>query len=248
MNAKHTKQGKSRRNKETTNYWQSYSDMMAALLLMFILIMAMTLLQSIKGYEEKLKEREEQQAKITEQQEKIDSLVGMKTKLIEALSEEFKDSELKITVDAKTGAITFDSSVLFDFNEAQLKESGETFLQVFLPSYMSVLFSNEAKDYVSEIIIEGHTDTEGEYNYNLKLSQERALSVATYCLEPDNNMLSSEEQTQLREMMTANGKSWSNPIKNEDGTVNQDKSRRVEFKFRLKDDEMIDELRKILEK
>ena len=35
-------------------YWQSYSDMMAALLLMFILIMAFTLSQSLKLYEDKI--------------------------------------------------------------------------------------------------------------------------------------------------------------------------------------------------
>lgn len=48
-------------------------------------------------------------------------------------------------------------------------------------------------------------------------------------------------------MLTANGRSWSNPIYNTDGTINDNQSRRVEFKFRLKDDEMIEELRQILE-
>ena len=43
--------------------------------------------------------------------------------------------------------------------------------------------SEEYRDYVGEIIIEGHTDTQGTYLVNLELSQERALSVATYCLQ-----------------------------------------------------------------
>ena len=37
--------------KEGVSYWQSYSDMMAAILLMFVLIMAFTLLQSLKYYQ-----------------------------------------------------------------------------------------------------------------------------------------------------------------------------------------------------
>ena len=47
--------------------------------------------------------------------------------------------------------------------------------------------------------------------------------------------------------MTANGRSWSDPVYNADGTVNADASRRVEFKFRLKDQEMIEEMSRILE-
>lgn len=38
----------------------------------------------------------------------------------------------------------------------------------------------------------------------------------------------------------------SNPILDADGNVDMDASRRVEVKFRLKDDEMIDELNKIM--
>ena len=37
-----------------------------------------------------------------------------------------------------------------------------------------------------------------------------------------------------------------NPILDEDGNVDMDASRRVEVKFRLKDEEMIDELNKIM--
>jgi chemotaxis protein MotB len=55
-----------------------------------------------------------------------------------------------------------------------------------------------------------------------------------------------EEKEKLRGMMTANGKSYSNPIYNADGTVNMDASRRVEFKFRLKDEDMVNEILNIL--
>ena len=47
-------------------------------------------------------------------------------------------------------------------------------------------------------------------------------------------------------MLTAKGRSYSDPVYNSDGSVNMDASRRVEFKFRLKDSEMIDEMRAIL--
>ena len=55
-------------NEETT-YWLSYSDMMAALLLVFVLIISFTMLQAKKQYEDKEKQLEEQQNMLVEQQE-----------------------------------------------------------------------------------------------------------------------------------------------------------------------------------
>jgi chemotaxis protein MotB len=234
--------------------------MMAALLLLFVLIISCTMLQAKKQYEDRTKELEtqsielkrkqeligEQQEIMQKQQEQLDKIIGVKSGLIETLKEEFDGTDLKVSVDPQTGAITFDSSILFDVNKYALKASGEEFLEKFLPLYLNVLLKPEYSDYISEIIIEGHTDTNGTYMHNLELSQERALSVATFCLKDENTILSLEEKEKLRGMMTANGKSYSNPIYNADGTVNMDASRRVEFKFRLKDEDMVNEILNIL--
>lgn len=50
----------------------------------------------------------------------------------------------------------------------------------------------------------------------------------------------------LRTVLTANGKSCSNPVYNKDGSVDMAAPRRVEIKFRLQDEEMIDEMMDIL--
>src|SRR5699024_5058992 len=50
----------------------------------------------------------------------------------------------------------------------------------------------------------------------------------------------------LEDCLTVNGHSMSNPILDENGEVDMDASRRVEVKFRLKDEEMIDELNQIM--
>ena len=92
-----------------------------------------------------------------------------------------------------------------------------------------------------------HTDTDGTYLYNLELSQERALSVASFCLEDDNSVLAKDELEVLRPMLTANGRSYSDPIQNADGHIDYDASRRVEFKFRLSDEEIVDEMKHVLE-
>lgn len=230
-----------KRNEEETSYWLSYSDMMAAVLLVFVLIISFTMLQAKKKYEQK-------EAEFVEQQEQLHKILGVKTDLIELLNDEFENTELKVNVDPQTGAITFDSSILFDVDEYELKDSGKRFLRVFLKKYLNVLLGDQFHDYVAEIIIEGHTDTDGDYMHNLKLSQERALSVATFCLMNDETGLSKADKKTLRKILTANGKSYSNPVYKKNGSVDMKASRRVEFKFRLKDEEAINEFRKMFDK
>lgn len=242
-----------RPEEEETSYWLSYSDMMAALLLIFILIISFTLMQSKSQYESKQAELEKQQEIIkeqeqllNEQQKELDRIAGIRSDLVMALRDEFTDSSLNIKIDEKTGAITFDAGILFDVADHELTEEGKAFLKEFLPKYCNVLLDDKYNDYVSEIIIEGHTDTNGSYIYNLELSQQRAFSVAKYCLAEGNGIISSEEMEMLRTLLTANGKSYSNPVYKEDGSVDLDASRRVEILFRLQDEEMIDEMMGIL--
>jgi chemotaxis protein MotB len=186
-----------------------------------------------------------QQTTLDEQQQKLDDLVGVRTKIIRDLSDALAAADLKASVDANTGDIMLESSVFFDVGKSTIKESGQELLNKFIPVYLSVLLSDDYKDYLGEIVIEGHTDTQGTYLSNLELSQQRALTVATYCLEM--NGLTSQQQEELRQLLTAKGRSYSDPVYAEDGTVDMDASRRVEFKFRLKDSEMIEEMRAILD-
>jgi chemotaxis protein MotB len=51
----------------------------------------------------------------------------------------------------------------------------------------------------------------------------------------------------LRELATANGCSWSDPVYDANGNVDMDASRRVVFKFRMTDEQMIQQLKDILE-
>ena len=298
-----------RKQDEETTYWLSYSDMMAGLLLTFVLIISFTMLHSKMQFDEKetqllgkeqelsiqadeleeeratvasqklkLDEQKEMlnaqeqalaeqgekiaiqektlleqhelldrlQAVMSEQQEKLDNIIGVRSELVEALKEEFENSSLKISVNQKTGAITFDSSVLFDYNKTELKASGKEFLADFLPRYAKVLLNPKYKSYISEILIEGHTDTDGDYLFNLELSQKRAYSVAEFCLAEDSDILTTREREALRDLVSATGRSYSSPIYNSAGEIDMDASRRVEFLFRLTDEEMIREMLEIL--
>jgi len=191
---------------------------------------------------------DEQAALLAAQQTEIDKLIGLRSRIIEELRDELRGAGLDAVVDRKTGAIAFTGAVLFDSGKNELKESGKTLLNAFIPVYIRTLMSEENEGYVGEIIIEGHTDTSGSYLHNLALSQERALAVAQYCLGPEMTQLSSAEKQMLQTILTANGRSFADPVYAADGkTVDMEASRRVVFKFRMKDAEMIDQMSEILE-
>ena len=219
------------------SYWQSYSDMMAALLLIFILIIAITLaiykqkttdldktrlelneaqarldltmddLEKSRAEIEKSNEElaaslaELQQAyeqaaltqeelnkayleiedarnELTVTKNELQDIVGVRTDIIGALQSAFDNSSMK--VDAQTGSITFSSDVLFRYNSATLTSESRKTLKEIIPMYLDVLLQEQFRGYIAEIIIEGHTDTDGGYRSNMELSYERANAAVSY--------------------------------------------------------------------
>lgn len=187
---------------------------------------------------------EEQRQLLAAQAKRIDDLIGIRTNMIRDLSSALLAANLKATVDPNTGDIVLDSSVFFETGKATIKPEGQALLDRFIPVYLDVLLRPEYADYLGEIIIEGHTDSSGSYETNLKLSQDRALSVALYCLSMPS--LTRQQKAKLMQILTAKGRSFSDLVYDENGNEDPAASRRVEFKFSLKDAEMIEELNRIL--
>ena len=223
---------KKRRIEEGNGYWISFSDLMSGVLIIFMLLF----IYKILDYQNNIESKEAM----------IESLSSTRAQIITMLQEEFEKEDIDILIDPKTGAIRLSEAILFDYGRNELKEEGKSFLQKFIPIYVRILFSDEKiKSQVSQIIIEGHTDDSGDYIYNLKLSQERALSVVEYLIGYGFNY---DYKNDLQYNLTANGRSFSELITNEDSTVNADASRRVEIKFRLNEEETLMQIKQELER
>lgn len=186
---------------------------------------------------------QEQQDLLNAQALRIDNLIGIRTTMIKDLSASLAAANLKAAVDPTTGDIMLDSAVFFETGKAEIRQEGKELLDRFIPVYLEVLMREEYAGYLGEIIIEGHTDSKGSYESNLKLSQDRALQVALYCLRMP--ALSSAQKLQLQKILTAKGRSYADLIY-VNGVEDPEASRRVEFKFSLKDSEMIEEMNRIL--
>lgn len=217
---------------EESYFWPSFTDLLTIVLLCFILIfISMMIIKSLQ---------------IEEMKRTIDQIMGVREKIVRDLQEEVKDSQLEIEIDENTGAIIFDTEILFAYDEAKLKQTSFHFLDEFVPKYLDTLLKSGYEDDIAEIIIEGHTDRDGTYLYNLKLAQDRAYSVASYIISEDFPYKHIQEH--LQKKLTVNSKSYSDYRTDEEGDYSAENSRRVEFKFRLKDEEILEKTREILGK
>ncbi len=187
-----------------------------------------------------------QQALLDAQQEKLDKLVGVRTTIIEALLKALSESNITGANVDGSGAIVFSSEMMFSLGSSTLNETGKRFLDSFLPAYLKVLMSEEYSKNVSQIIIEGHTDTSGSFLTNVELSQDRALSVLRYVMSDEFAGITKAEKARLESVVTANGRAYSDPIYREDGTIDMNASRRVVIKFRLNDEDMVTEMLDVL--
>lgn len=232
------------RNNKTTevNYWQSYSDMMSSLLMLFILLVLALAYKNQQTLERKQAEIE---AIYEESSNKIREITQTKKSIVSQLLNELDQEELGINIDRETGTISFNSNLLFDFNSAELKPEGKQIIKRFFPKYLDIMLREENLEYIDELTIVGHTDTIGNYEYNLELSQLRALSVVQYLVVDNGANLDEYTLELLKYYIGANGKSFSRPVK-EDGVIIDDKSRRVEFTFTIKESVLTDSIEDIL--
>ena len=192
---------------------------------------------------------EDQKAAFALQTSQLGSMVGVKAEIISEVSSSLSRRGVTATVDPNTGDIMISSNQLtFQTNSAELTPESKAFLDRFVPVYLEVLMRPEYADYLGTIIIEGHTDMSGSYERNMELSQERALEVLLYIR---NNVYYGDSRTQERldTLLVAMGKGYSDPVYytyNGQQYIDQDASRRVEFKFSLRDAEMIEEINRLL--
>lgn len=221
----------------------SIGDMMAALLLVFVLLLAATLLQ----LEESFKDERQRASTIQEITEEYQSI---QSKLYEALELEFKGDLPKwsAVLDKKEMSIRFQSpDVLFETGQSEVRDKFKNILNSFFPRYIQILEKHEFKDHITEIRIEGHTSSEWtggtDYNtayfHNMELSQDRTRSVLKYCLGLIKNV---DVREWARTNITANGLSSSKPIETVQKKEDKEASRRVEFRVKTDAEKRIQQI------
>ncbi|MBM7660381.1 outer membrane protein OmpA-like peptidoglycan-associated protein [Bacillus mesophilus] len=230
---------------DDNDFWPSFTDLLSTILLVVLLFLLVIINNEQDKVEAKEAELKETEVKIKQQEEIINYLAGIRFDIIEDLENEFSKTNLKIEIDKETGSIKFQNDLLFETGKDVIRPEFKEQLREFIPVYFNILYG-KYDQHISEIVVEGHTDDVGTFVNNLDLSQKRAFSVVRYVLSDDFGNFPYKENVQMQ--ITANGRSESDLKYKDDGkTIDQEKSRRVEFKFRLKNYSKWDELVKDIE-
>lgn len=220
------------------SHWIPLADLMTGLMMVFLLITMAFMLRV-----------EQTTTLVVQEYEKT------KEDLVKALQDEFRQN-LKQWDAEFLGDMTLrfkNPDVLFATGSSDLKPKFKAIMSDFLPRYSQILSSPKFKDSIKEIRIEGHTSTfwagakssQEAYFMNMELSQSRTRAVLENILRLP---ALSENETWLRERLTANGLSSSKPILRSTGTIDEMASQRVEFRIVTNAEERIDSIAKELAK
>jgi len=150
---------------------------------------------------------------------------------------------------------------LFEIGSAEMTSSFKEKVAYVWPKYQAIILSKKNLHYISEIRIEGHTDTiaprkkdKESYLYNLNLSSARAQSVLEFIRTlKAYQTLEVKKRSRLDFLLTANGMSFSRALNKkgevsvlskDDNSIDLNKSRRVEFRINTSNEELQSSLSK----
>ena len=223
--------GKTQSTGDGGEHWMSVSDLMAALMMVFLFI-SVALMRDAMVERDKIKE-------VAATYQKTQQAIYI------ALLKEF-DKDLDMwgaEIDRDTLSVNFTApEVLFANVKANLTNQFQVILNDFFPRYLEVL--DQYKPIIQEIKIEGHTssrwnhdssDYEAYFN-NMRLSQSRTRAVLGYVMKLDD--VRARHYGWVKYNVAAVGYSSSKAVV-KDGVEDEKRSRRVSFRVITNAEEQI---------
>lgn len=199
----------------------SFTDLMTSLAVIFILLLCASLNNAFEEGQD------------------------MRTKILEKLQIQLKEyvvKGVKIKTDPNDPLALLilvpEGLLEFQLDKAEVPSRGVEFLGLFVPRLTDTIYHPDFRNEISSVVVEGHTDSTGGDAHNLRLSQERSMSVVSKCiniLEPGASSNSSQDKRDyFLRVLSASGRGKQDIIYDPDGTENHPQSRRVVFKIRVR--------------
>ncbi len=229
-------------DKTGTSYDLSISDLMASLSCVFLLFLAITIVQL-----------NNQKAKYEEKNGKAGEYIDMQKDLKKALEEEFfsdfKSDKWNAYISDDLTIHFRDEQIMFAPNSTEVKVEFKSILDEFFPRLINQLGKEKFRNNILEIRIEGHTakdpkySPEEDYERGMHTSQARTTNVLFYCLKNTKLLTDKigdeDSYSWVRKRIAAIGYSSSLPVLNSYGEIDLTASRRVEIKIRTKSENVI---------
>lgn len=192
-------------------FWISFSDLMSALMVLFLVVMAVTLVSVTKSIDAATRATIERSAAIN--------------RVMQMIAQDPKSAG--VGVDQQNFRIDLGKEVRFDSGSFTISATAGQFLRSYIPVLLRAKESPEGRRWIRSVVVEGFTDEDGTYLYNLQLSLDRSRSVvcSLFQAKGTTEALTSEQLRKVQELFLVGGYSF-NSIKKDKA-----ESRRVEFKI-----------------
>jgi outer membrane protein OmpA-like peptidoglycan-associated protein len=196
-------------------FWISFSDLMTALMVLFLVAMAVALMAVTQGLQrveaEKLKRQEAIKA-------------CMADMAVLAGKPEFNG------VKVRENSIEFGALAEFERRGHDLTAERRAFLRRFVPQMVEVARGGNCGPWLKRVVVEGFASQEGSYLYNLNLSLQRSQRVLCVLLDGQAaDAPSKDDRRTIRKLFLVGGSSF-NALK-----ASAEESRRVELKMEFRE-------------
>jgi outer membrane protein OmpA-like peptidoglycan-associated protein len=236
-------------SEDSAGFASSLTDLMTSLAIIFILLLVVSLNNAQQGIDETReqlraaeKNVDDAQRKLAAAQQKTETTRNQILDALVKVLASFAKQGVKVEPDPKDplGLLVLvpEGLLNFDFDKSVIPAGGKDFLKAFIPKLAATACSDQFKDEINSIVVEGHTDPSGRDEWNLLLSQNRSMAVVRESLNVlegsrGDGKASSTLRTCFLTFLSASGRGSAEPIRDQE-VVDYPRSRRVVFKIRVR--------------
>ena len=199
------------RNKEEGEkpFWISFSDLMTALMVLFLLVMSVALLAITKEVSEAEKQKLEREAKIKTFESEID-------KIINEFNTQNPDSRTQIR--RRDNSIDLGRIAFFEERSNDLNKEQSQQLRMFVKKLIPVIKEKNSSEILKDIQVIGFTNKNGDYLYNLNLSLQRSHRLVCILLQDQlsqDKLFDINELNLIKDYFLVSGYAFNNSTESE---------------------------------
>ena len=218
----------SRMGGDENPYWISFSDIMAGLLVIFILASIHLIL-----------ELAEQKEAIKLDIELIKRVHEIRAQMLLEIKEELAKERINVEISDNESVLHIPDELAFAENKATIPKDKEIFVGKVGEAIFSALMREKRMEFVDTIFIEGHTDSKPAPRYpngNWGLSTDRAISIWKYWIEKleVGQEIQAIENKEGHKIFSVSGYAATRRIVEPDTTDSQRRrNRRIDIRFTM---------------
>lgn len=195
-------------------FWVSFSDLMSALMVLFLVAMTVALLAVTHEISQAERDKAQRSQEIAQ--------------LLDRIRDVVKDFP-GVSVRGRT--VDFGDRARFDTNRHQLTSDQAKLLRDVVSQILVVARDPLGQKWLKRIVVEGFADQRGAYLHNLNLSMQRSERVMCVLLAPStvDAAMTNQDRLAVRELFLVSGSSF-NALKD-----TLEESRRIELRLEFLD-------------